>query len=404
MGKKLTKREKNKMNKLALKHWKVTLALLLLLGTLFVVAYFMGWLDKFFKKEPVLSTAGGYSTTVDTLNDLKVNFLDVGQGDCIIIELPDGKNMIIDSGEHNSAKQEIIDFTDENNIDTFDYVILTHQDSDHAGNMSWVIDNYKCNFIFRPNNFSSHENSKSLPDDFNIKTDGGYVSSSGTYSDFMISTYNEKCSTEIFNKDSDFSNEIIYGGNSYKYNFDFLTPTADRDKISYSDPNDYSPIMTLEYGGKKIMFTGDAEKKNIEEYIEAYGNEVNIDVLKVGHHGSDTSTTDEFLSAIDPEYAIIQCGEGNSYKHPHHDALSSILSYENGIKTYRNDTNGLITISVSVSGQLAFDMERGDCSNNDVDGNGVDVDGEIEITPNVTIKINFVRFEFVDDKKKKLIA
>jgi hypothetical protein len=127
-------------------------------------------------------------------------------------------------------------------------------------------------------------------------------------------------------------------------------------------------------------------------------------VLKVGHHGSDTSTTDEFLSAIDPEYAIIQCGEGNSYKHPHHDALSSILSYENGIKTYRNDTNGLITISVSVSGQLAFDMERGDCSNNDVDGNGVDVDGEIEITPNVTIKINFVSFEFVDDKKKKLIA
>ena len=405
MAKKLTKREKNKIDKLAVKHWKVTLVLLLILSSLFVVAYFMGWLDKFLKKEPILSTAGGYSTTVDTLNDLKVNFLDVGQGDCIIIELPDGKNMIIDSGENKEVvKDEIEDFTTKNKIDTFDYVILTHQDSDHAGNMGWVIDNYTCNFIFRPNNYSSHKDSSSLPDDFNTKTDGGYESSTKIYSKFMVSAYNEKCTVEIFNKDSDFSNEIIYGGNSYKYNFDFLTPTADRNKISYSDPNDYSPIMTLEYGGKKIMFTGDAEKKNIEEYIEAYGDEINIDVLKVGHHGSRTSTTDEFLQMIDPEYAVIQCGIDNSYGHPHKEALSSILSYEEGVKTYRNDTNGMITISLSVAGQLAFDMERGDCSNNDVDGNGVDVDGEIEITQNVIIKINLKRFEIFDDTKRKLIV
>ena len=158
MVKRLTKREKQKLNKLATKHWRVTIAIILLIAMFLVLAYFMGWLDKFFKKDdPVLSTAGGYSTTVDSLDDLEINFLDVGQGDCIIIELPDGKNMIIDSGKYNSCQDVISDFTEANDIDTFDYLLLTHQDDDHAGNMNWVIDNYKVNYIFRPNNYSDND-------------------------------------------------------------------------------------------------------------------------------------------------------------------------------------------------------------------------------------------------------
>jgi len=365
MAKKLTKKEKQQINKVVRKNWKAVIAIALIVIVFLPIAYFMGWFDSLFKEdEPTLSTAGGYSTEVTTLKDLQVNFLNVGQGDCIIIELPDDKTMIIDSGEDNDAKQEIIDFTEENNITTFDYVILTHQDSDHAGNMNWVIDAYECKYIFRPNNYSSHSNSSELPVDFNTQTSGGYVSTTKTYSEFMVSAYNEKCTVEIFNKDSDFSNEIIYNGTSYTYKFEFLTPTADRDKIVYGDPNNYSPIMMLEYAGKKIMFTGDAEEDNIAEYVTTYGNANNIDVLKVGHHGSENATTLDFINAIDPEYAIIQCGEGNSYGHPHQETLDILGNHEGGVTIYRNDTNGLITLNIPQLEEINFDMENTNCANN----------------------------------------
>lgn len=371
MAKKLTKIEKQKLNNLAIKHWRIVVAIFVLLAIFLTLAYFMGWLDKFFKKDPpVLSTAGGYSTTVQELKDLEINFLDVGQGDCIIIELPDGKNMIIDSGKYNSCQDVISDFTERNNIDTFDYLLLTHQDDDHAGNMNWVIDNYKVNYIFRPNNYSGHKNSEILPEEFNPNTDG-YDSNTKTYSEFMISAYNEKCTVEVFNKDSDFTNEIICDGEKYSYSFNFWTPTSDRLAIEYNDPNNYSPIMSLEYGNKKIMFTGDAELENINEYVETYGSQNNIDVLKVGHHGSENATTQAFVEAIDPEFAIIQCGLNNSYGHPHSETLGVLNSHDGGVTVFRNDTNGTITLSFGINDVInssSFTLEKADCSGNLIPG------------------------------------
>lgn len=371
MTKKLTKREKQKLNKIAIKHWRIVIAVLLLAVVFLGFAYYMGWLDKWLKDDPVLSTAGGYSTKVTKLKDMQVNFLDVGQGDCIIIELPDGKNMIIDSGKNNNCQDVISDFTEENNIDTFDYLLLTHQDDDHSGNINWVIDNYKVNYIFRPNNHSQHSLTSNLPVEFNTKTEGGYISKTKTYAEFLVSAYNEKCTVEVFNKDSDFSNEIIFEDNTYKYSFNFWTPTSDRDKIIYGDPNDYSPIMTLEYGKTKIMFTGDAELDNIEEYINKYGNSNDIDVLKVGHHGSENATIEAFVRAIDPEFAVIQCGEDNSYGHPHEETLDILTNHEGGVTIYRNDTNGNITLSYGFSDIISsesFGLQYNDCSKNLIPG------------------------------------
>ena len=366
---KLSKREKRKLNKLAIKHWRVTVAIIVLAVMFVTIAYFMGWIDKWFKKDPVLSTAGGYSTTVKQLNDMKVNFLDVGQGDCIIIQLPDNKNMIIDSGiNSNKNKQEISDFTQKNNIKVFDYLLLTHQDADHAGNMKWVIDNYQVNYIFRPSNYSNNDISSQLPSDFNVKTQAEY-SIRDTYANFMVSAYNEKCTVEIFNKDSDFSNNIICNGETYKYSFNFLTPIADREKIDFgSNNNDYSPIMTLEYGGKTVMFTGDAEEANISEYVSTYGNSHNVDILKVGHHGSENATTEDFINAIDPEVAVIQCGLNNDYGHPHSKTLNILGNHEDGITIYRNDTNGLITLNIPFNQDYSFSWEKGDLSGNYVAG------------------------------------
>ena len=370
MARRMTKKQKKQLSRFVSKNfWLVMLLIVIIVAFLFF-AYYKGWLDKFFKKDDdiVLSTAGGYVTSVENTN-LTINFLDVGQGDSIIIELPDGKNMIIDSGPNTtSAKNAISKFTTENDIKVFDYILLTHKDSDHVGNMNWVIDNYDVKYIFRPNNYSNHSISQDLPSDFNIKTDGGLVADTQAYAKFMVSAYNEKCPVEIFNKDSDFSNKIIFGDNEYLYTFDFLTPTADKDKIVYSNANDYSPIMTLSYMGRTIMFTGDAEEAVLEEYVSNYGNSRNIDVLKVGHHGSTNATNSDFINAIDPEYAIIQCGLGNSYKHPHKQTLDILSGYDENLKIYRNDTNGFISLSFDKSSNLNFSLENTDCSLNLVEG------------------------------------
>lgn len=360
---KISKRTKNKIKKFAFKNFFLCLFLTLVIVGVIVFGYFQGWFDKYLKKEEYKSTAGGYVTNVTTLSDLKINFLDVGQGDCIIIQLPDGKNMIIDSGQFEKAQTSIEEFTTANNITTFDYLLLTHADRDHVDKMSWVIDTYDIKYIFRPNNYSDNTISKDLPSEFNTKTDGGYVVTTKVYANFMLSAYNEKCPVEIFNKDSDFTNKIIYNEQELSYTFDFLTPIADREKISYSDPNNYSPIMMLTYMDKKIMFTGDAEEKMLAEYVEAYGSANNVDVLKVGHHGSENATTTAFLQAIDPEYAIIQCGANNKYGHPHAEALNRLVGYDSNMSIYRNDTNGKITLCIN-SSKFEFTMENNDCSAN----------------------------------------
>lgn len=358
MSRRLTKREKRELNNVAKRHWKAILVILLLLVVLFVVAYYMGWID--------LLIAKFRPADDDDFGNLKVAFLDVGQADCIIVQLPDGKNMIIDSGDFNSDQDVIEAFTTANEIDTFHYLLLTHQDRDHVGNMDWVLENYKVNFIFRPNNYSSHSMASSLPAEFNpvITDEDAYISTSAAYAEFMVAAYNEGCTVELFNKDSDFTNTMILGDEKKTYSFDFLTPTATREQVKYENPNDYSPIFVLEYAGRTIMFNGDAEEEALEEYLTTYsGNYKNIDVLKVGHHGSFNATSSAFLNAVDPEIAVIQCGLGNDYGHPHQQVLDMFTSYGN-VELYRTDTNGTITLSVSASGEMDTTLTRTDLTYN----------------------------------------
>ena len=108
---------------------------------------------------------------------------------------------------------------------------------------------------------------------------------------------------------------------------------------SYDDNNNNSIVLRLDYGDNSFLFTGDAESQ-AEADILASGADVEADVLKVGHHGSSTSTSDEFLAAVSPEYAVISCGEGNSYGHPHAETLNKLR--QNGITVYRTDEQGTI--------------------------------------------------------------
>ncbi|MBE5758061.1 MAG: MBL fold metallo-hydrolase [Clostridiales bacterium] len=383
---KLTKKEKQTLNNTAKKYWKIVVAVVLIAIIAVVVAYYLGWLNQLLQKDQKeIYEAGEMTTHVETLEDLKINFLDVGQGDCIIIQFPDNKNMIIDSGDDSytdersgtiTPRDTIKAFTDENKIDTFDYVLLTHSDSDHSANMSWVINNYKVKYIFRPATFCNDVLVKDIPMEFNNLVLGSAIATNDNYANFMISAYNSKAPTEIFNKDSDFKNYIVSPEKSTAYSFDFLTPVADRDKISYSDVNNNSPLLMLEYANRKVLFTGDAEKAVIKEYLDVYGDDNNIDVLKVGHHGSKTSTTEEFLKALDPEVAIIQCGEDNTHGHPDIETLNYLYGYEDGgINVFRNDTNGHITLSIASDGAMSFEMDNEDVSKNNIDGEGKVVAG-----------------------------
>lgn len=370
MSKRMTKKQKKQVSRFVSKNfWLVMLLIVIIVAFLFF-AYYKGWLDKFFKKDDDTSSVGG--------NALIINFLDVGQGDCIIIQLPDGKNMIIDSGSAkvSTAKPAIENFTNEKGITSFDYLLLTHADEDHVGNMSWVIDNFTIGHIFRPNNNTTYAKTQVdisvIPESFNPATLSQNEVSTETYARFMLSVYNKFASgettVEIFNKDSDFSGKIKCDDKEISYSFDFLTPVAEKNEITYSNRNDYSPYVKLSYASKSIMFTGDGEAKMMQEYVDNYGNANNIDVLKVGHHGSENATSTNLLNVIDPEYAIIQCGLGNSYKHPHKQVLDRLTEYDKDMKVYRNDTNGLITLTIESNGLMTFNLEHTDCSLNLVEG------------------------------------
>lgn len=372
MAKRLTKRQQRKVNNYIWANWKVFVVLVLLVVTLGVVAYYMGWLDFLFKDDdpPVLSTAGGHVTEFSEFGDLEVNFLNVGQADCIVIELPDGMTMMIDTGDNTDDRSVISTFLSSNNITAIDYLLITHSDKDHVGNADWVLENYAVRFIFRPHVYSDNTISADISSGFNVEPTNSstYICTSNIYAKFIVSAYNEGCTTEYFNKDSDFSNKIKCGEEELEYSFNFLTPIAKREEISYGDANNFSPIMMLEYAGKRVMFNGDAELENLSEYVESYGSTYNVDVLKVGHHGSSNATTEEYISAIDPEFAVIQNGWNKTYKHPHAETLNILSSHEEGVTIYRCDNNGNITLSISSVGEMSWEWENDDMSKNLYDG------------------------------------
>ncbi len=310
--------------------------------------------------------------------NLNIHFIDVGQGDCIIIEFPDNKTMLIDAGDRfNSVKAKIGEMTEQLEIDTFDYVLLTHADSDHVGSMGYVFDEFQVNYVFRPNVLSTHADAGALPDGINVgvtKENGGTPADSKVYLTFLSKLAEEECEWELVNKDSDFSGIYSTDEINLEYKFDFLTPVAEKSQVKYKNSaNDYSPIATLTYNGVTVLFTGDAEEKAEGEFLAAYsGKYPDCDVIKVGHHGSDSSSSQSFINVVKPEYAFIQCGIDNKYEHPLQVTLDKYLNAKTDL--YRNDTNG--DIAISIPSEVGFVFGKGSiyCVNSDSSGNYIGQD------------------------------
>lgn len=266
--------------------------------------------------------------------NLKVHFLYVGQGECIAIQLPDGKNMIIDAGLK-EYENEIINYLDNKFFPLtenkkIDYFIITHPHEDHIGGASAIIDRYEIKNCFRPKVYASGVESQLC--NWNVSEDDLYIE---TITKLNNEKYNNMPCVIDYN---DASKRII----GEDYTIKYLTPNLE----IYENLNNYSPILLLTYKGTEIMFTGDAEKLIEDEVIDSY-DELDIDILNIGHHGSSTSTSLEFLNLTTPESVVISCGQQNEYGHPSDIVLGRLQ--ESGInenEIFRTDLCGNIVFGV----------------------------------------------------------
>lgn len=245
----------------------------------------------------------GEAPLTDTLT---VHFLDVGQGDCILITCGNHA-MLIDAGG-NSMGTTVELYLKKQNIEKLDYVIGTHPDADHIGGLDVVIYKFECDTIILP--------------DFEKNT--------ATYRD-VIDT--------IDNKGYRITRPEV--GKTYNLGqaeFTIVSPVSD----DYGDDaNNYSVGIRLVYGDTSFLLAGDAEEEAEEDMLLS-GQNLKADVFKASHHGSRTSNTEEFLEAVNPQYAVISCGENNSYGHPHSQTLNTFRAM--GIKVFRTDEQGTIII------------------------------------------------------------
>lgn len=345
---KLTKSQEKKLNRFFIKNPKILIAVVVIAIVAFIVYCYLNpeFYNSLFGKTD-LSYSNHSSVELNQLNDLEVHIIDVGQGDAILIKMPSGKNVLIDSGDTDKeVKEKLQSYFNDKNIKTIDYLIATHPDADHIGSMDRVFEITKVKKVFRPyvKYVSTSNNKYNFTSDFN---QGISTHSTATYANFL-NMFKDVSDWEFFTKDSDIISDVIFNDKTYSCILDFLSPLS-LTSLSYKNINDFSPYIMLTYGNFKMLFTGDAEKNAEKEFINEYKNNqsyVDCDILKVAHHGSGTSSTDNFLSLVKPETAVISCGVGNKYNHPHREALNNLVESNSSINVYRTDTNGDIVITI----------------------------------------------------------
>lgn len=238
-------------------------------------------------------------------NRFIVHYIDVGQGDSILIQV-NSKNMLIDAGP---GESNLVKYLKEQQIKTLDYVVETHPHEDHIGNMVDVINDFNVSAFYAPK----------------------VTTSSKAFENMVTALKKHNLRINVVKPGI----RLNLGNN---ITCEFLAPV----KNSYTDLNNYSAVIKITYGNTSFLFMGDAQKLS-EQQILNKGYNVRCDVLKVGHHGSSSSTSKDFLNNASPEIAIISCGKNNVYGHPHSETLQELKS--KNITIYRTDKDGTIIIS-----------------------------------------------------------
>lgn len=248
------------------------------------------------------------SSSVNYVDVMRVHYIDIGQGDAILVQV-NNKNLLIDSGPKENRK-DIISYLDSLNLSTIDYVIATHPHEDHIGNMSSIINKYNINHFYAP---KVTHTSKSF--------------------EKMIESL--MCKNKKINVLDTNTKSINLGDNTY---FHIYSPYPK----DYGDNlNLYSAVFKIQYKNTTFLFTGDAETSNENEILKN-NIDISADVLKVAHHGSSTSTSLKFLNSINPQIAVISVGNDNKYNHPSTETLSNIKKHVKYV--YRTDLHGVIVL------------------------------------------------------------
>ena len=249
----------------------------------------------------------------DGTDYLKVHFIDVGQADSILI-VTASDSMLIDAGNNNDGDL-IVNYLKSQGIDYLDYVIGTHPHEDHIGGLDDVIDSFEIGKIFMPK----------------------HKSTTKTFEDVLLSIQNKGL-------------KVTSPKVGAKYNLGQAEWTILAPSQEYKETNNSSIVIKLVFGNNSFIFTADAEEKSEIEMLKT-GN-LNSDVLKVGHHGSITSTSYDFLKEVNPTYAVISVGEANRYGHPHKEVIERLT--EQKVKILRTDELGTI-IFISDGDELQYE-------------------------------------------------
>ncbi len=252
-------------------------------------------------------------TETEAKKVLEVHYIDVGQGDAILVKTPVGENILIDAGK-NSGADDLITYLENQGIESFSAVIGTHPHEDHIGGLDRVIDEFDVQSVYMPK----------------------VLHTTKTFEDVLDSIERKNLTIKTAKNDV---NIPLNGIDAL-----FVSPIFEE----YEELNNYSAVLRLQYEENVFLFTGDAEELaememfnfNESEIGEEYS--LKADVLKLGHHGSSTSTSEAFLAKVSPIYGVISCGEDNSYGHPHDEIIDRLEKYN--VNVLRTDIDGNIII------------------------------------------------------------
>ncbi len=251
-----------------------------------------------------------------TGDEVSFHVIDVGQGDAILIMTKQG-NMLIDSGDLSAGAREQLDsYLKSKKISGFEYVVFTHTDSDHIGSGDFIIQNYDVKTVIMPD----------------------YQATTKVFSRLVDAIEEKSVDLILIGEDEKTCEQVGYSFMLGPITHTVMAPTED-----FKDPNNMSVVLKSVYGETSVLLTGDAEDISEEAMLEKYKKgELDVDILKVGHHGAKTSTIQAFLDKVSPEAAVISCGEGNKYGHPHKDTMDKLTSAK--VKIYRTDLDGSVVI------------------------------------------------------------
>ena len=266
-----------------------------------------------------LAPQAALTVTAETNGEMAVHFLDVGQGNAILVQ-SGGQNLLYDGGDQNHA-DEVVSYLQQQNVQTIDYMISSHYDEDHLGGL------IPCLNTFEVSNVLGSD----------------YVHTSNLFNTFM----NTATANAIIVQYPSVGDTFDFGTGS----FTVLAPSG----ISQNS-NDNSLVIKLENGSNSFIFTGDAEETSEQDMIST-GMNLDCDVLSIGHHGSASSTTWDFLEATSPSYAVISCGVNNQYNHPSAETMGRLSDME--IPVFRTDKQGTI---IAVSDGTTTNWSQNPCN------------------------------------------